>query len=164
MITVLRRFLEPVCRASSILAAACVGITAFVFVAEIIGRYGFSSPLNWSGDMGRYLLCIAVFLALPDISRSRRHVSVSVVVDFLPAGARKAHIRLIEIITALVLVAMAWFASGVAVDQFDQGVLTPLANQIPRWWLTSVMCFGLGLSAVMLSLPAPEDDNPEVEI
>ncbi|MCO5162492.1 MAG: TRAP transporter small permease [Mesorhizobium sp.] len=150
--------LRAVSRASAVLAAVAVGIAALVYVAEVVARYGFNDPLNWSGDAGSYMLCAMVFLALPMITRQRGHIAVTVVVETLP----RAHIgrvtRLLELLSAAVLLIVAFFVIELSVRQHDQGVLTTMANQIPRWWLTAVMAFGIVLSA--LNFIAPADERP----
>lgn len=147
------RLLSRIC---AILAAAAVGITASFYVAEVVGRYAFRHPLNWSGDIGSYMLCVAAFLSIPLITRHRRHIAVTIVVDILPASIRPVVFRALELMTAAVLLVVAWFVIDLCIDQYRQGVLTPNANQIPRWWLSALMAFGLILASVNFLTPSDE--------
>ncbi len=145
--------LNAVTRASAVLAAICVGVTAASYTAEVVARYGLSSPLNASGDIGSYMLCTAVFLALPQIARYRGHVAITVLPDMLPIALRGPAMRLLFLVTAAVLIIVSWFVIQISLTQFRSGVLTPMVNQIPRWWLTSIMAFGLIVSAFHFAFP-----------
>lgn len=147
------RLLSRLC---AILAAVAVGVTASFYVAEVVARYVFRHPLNWSGDMGSYMLCAAAFLSIPLITRHRSHIAVTVIVDTLPASLRSIVFRILELVTAAVLLVVAWFVIDLCIHQYQQGVLTPNANQIPRWWLTALMAFGLVVTS--LNFIAPGDD------
>lgn len=149
--------LRAVSRASAIVAAVAVGIAALVYVAEVVARYGLNDPLNWSGDAGSYMLCAMVFLALPLITRQRGHIAVTVVIEMLPQAYVGRVTRLLELVSALVLLIVAFFVIDLCIRQYEQGVLTTMANQIPRWWLTAVMAFGIILSA--LNFIAPPDER-----
>ena len=157
----IRTWLDALARTGAVLAAVSVGITAIGYVAEVVARYGFDAPLNWASDIGSYMLCAAVFLALPQISRTRGHVSISILVDILPPRVRRVWTRLLSLVTAVTLLAVTWFMVDIGLAQFAQGTLTPMANQIPRWWLTGVMAAGLLVSAVFFVLP-PEPCEPSV--
>ena len=136
-------------------ATVAVMVMATSFVTEVVARYAFNAPLNWSGDIGSYMLCIAGFLALPKITRLRRHVAVTIVVDSLAEHNKKKLTRVLEWATAIVLAVVTWFVLDLCMVQYRQNVLTAMANQIPRWWLTAVIAFGLALSA--LNFIAPPD-------
>ena len=77
--------LDTVTEWAAALAAACVGLTAVAYVVEIVARYALNSPLNWSADLGSYMLCASVFLALPKVTAEGSHPSISFAVDRLVA-------------------------------------------------------------------------------
>lgn len=150
------RFISKAC---AILAAIAVGIAAVIYVAEVVARYGLNNPLNWSGDTGSYMLCAMVFLSLPLVTRQRGHIAVTMVLEALPQPLFRKVTRVLELVSATVLMIVAAFVLDLCIRQYHQGVLTTMANQIPRWWLTAVMTFGLVLSA--LNFIAPADEAPE---
>lgn len=156
--------LRVVSRASAIVAAVAVGIAALVYVAEVIARYGLNDPLNWAGDAGSYMLCIMVFLALPLITRQRGHIAVTVVIEMLPSTHVGKVTRMLELVSAAVLLIVAFFVIDLCIRQYHQDVLTTMANQIPRWWLTAIMTFGLVLSAFNFIAPADERPDQTVEL
>lgn len=155
---IVNSILRTISRASAIVASIAVGIAALIYVAEVVARYGLNDPLNWSGDAGSYMLCTMVFLALPLVTRQRGHIAVTVAIEMLPPAYVGKVTRLLELVSALVLLIVAFFVIDLCIRQYHQGVLTTMANQIPRWWLTAVMAFGIVLSA--LNFIAPADERP----
>lgn len=130
------------------LAICAVAFTVIFYVAEVVARYGLNRPLNWAGDNGSYMLLITTFLILPQITRLRRHIAVTLLVDMMPEERAAPYNRILDFVAAAVLAVILSFVVELLIRQFHQGVMTPNANQIPRWWLTSVMTVGLALSFV----------------
>jgi TRAP-type C4-dicarboxylate transport system permease small subunit len=160
----LNQALRLISRFCGVLAAAAVGITAAVYVAEVVARYGLNSPINISGDVGSYMLCVGAFLGVPIVTRQRRHIAVTVVLETLPPDLRKTVSRILEFVCAAVLLIVAYFVIDLCIRQYHQGVLTSMANQIPRWWLTAVMAFGLLLTAFNFIAPADETSEEILDI
>jgi TRAP-type C4-dicarboxylate transport system permease small subunit len=137
-------------------AAVCVALMAVSYTAEVVGRYFFASPLNWSGDFSAYLLCVCVFLALPKVTSDRAHVAVSLLVEVMHGQTRRSYLRLLWYVTAVVCAFITYFIAAEGVRQFDEHVLTSAANQIPKWWISAFACYGLGSSALHLLYAQPE--------
>jgi TRAP-type C4-dicarboxylate transport system permease small subunit len=156
--------LRQIARACAFVAAVAVGITAFFYVAEVVARYGLNSPINISGDVGSYMLCVCAFLAAPLISRQRGHIAVTVVLETLPPSVLPKVTRVLEWVTAVVLLVVAYFVLDLCIRQYHQGVLTSMANQIPRWWLTAVMTFGIFFSALNFLAPADAKSEAIMEL
>ncbi len=157
--------LDAVTEWAAVLAAACVGLTAVAYVAEIVARYALNSPLNWSADFGSYMLCAAVFLALPKVTAEGQHPSISFAVDRLTGPTHARYTRTLIWITAAVVAIVSVFMVQEALLQFERDTLTPMANQIPRWWLTAVACFGLiftVLNFIFRPRLAPDQVIPEI--
>lgn len=157
--------LDAVTEWAGALAAACVGLTAVAYVIEIVARYALNSPLNWSADFGSYMLCACVFLALPKVTADGAHPSISFAVDRLAGPSHARYTSLLIKITALVVGIVCVFVVKEAWVQFQQETLTPMANQIPRWWLTAVASFGLFFTVLnLLFRPrlVPEETIPEI--
>ena len=65
----------------------------------------------------------------------------------------------------MVVAIVCVFVVKEAYIQFQQDTLTPMANQIPRWWLTAIASFGLIFTVLnLLFRPrlAPEQVIPEI--
>jgi len=157
--------LDAVTQAGVWLATACVGLTAVAYVVEIVARYVFNAPLNWSADLGSYLLCACVFLALPKVTAEGAHPSISFAVDRLAGTTHARYTRLLIAVTAIVVAIVCVFVAQEAWVQYQRETLTSMANQIPRWWLTAVALFGLVFAVFNLVFRprlAPEQVIPDV--
>lgn len=143
----LRQALTRVSQVLSIVAAGTIALMAGANVVEVVARYLFGSPLNWGSDLSAFLLCACIFLALPEVTRRHQHAAITILPENLPKRLVRSYSILLFCICAGLCLVVTWFAGDVALQQYARGVLTPTANQIPRWWLTASVALGLLLSA-----------------
>jgi C4-dicarboxylate transporter, DctQ subunit len=143
------------------LAGLLIALATATYVAEIVARYFFRAPLNFSSDFGVYALCLSVFLALPAVTMERRHIAIAFIMQMLPPRARPHYNLVLLAVAAVVLVVVGYFVAMEAVRQFNQNTLTSMALQIPRWWLTTVACYGL-LSAAIHFVTPPHRESAEI--
>lgn len=141
---------------SALLGGLCVAIAAVVYVAEIVARYFLHAPLNFSSDLGSYMLCACIFLCLPSVTRARQHIAIAFVLESLPPSARPYYLWILWVITAAVMAAVGYFIAREGLRQYQQEVLTTMALQIPRWWLSALACYGLISSAIHFVTPPAE--------
>lgn len=148
---------------SALLAALLIALATAIYVAEIFARYFFKAPLNFSSDFGVYALCLSVFLALPAVTMERRHIAISFIIALLPPKARLYYTLVLMLVAAVVLLTVGIFVALEVVRQFNQNTLTPMALQIPRWWLTAVGCYGMLSAAIHFVTPAHGEGEGFVE-
>ena len=134
-------------------AAFCVVTTTCIYTAEVVARYFFSAPLNWSGDVSSYLLCACTFLALPMVTRENGHVAIGYFTERMSEAARPRYARALGIITGLVCLATTVYIAIEGAELFSQGVLTTQATRIPKWLIALLAFFGFGSAAVHLFIP-----------
>jgi TRAP-type C4-dicarboxylate transport system permease small subunit len=144
------RWHRALTEAGARVATVCVALMAVAYTAEVVARYFFSAPLNWSGDLSGYLLCVSVFLALPKVTADRAHVAVSLIIEVMRADTRRPYLRVLWCVTAVVCAFITYFIAVEGVRQFNEHVLTSAANQIPKWWISAVACYGLASAALHL--------------
>jgi len=150
------RWHRALTEAGARVATVCVALMAVAYTAEVVARYFFSAPLNWSGDLSGYLLCFSVFLALPKVTADRAHVAVSLIIEVMHANARRRYLRVLWYITAVVCAFVTYFIAVEGLRQFNEHVLTSAANQIPKWWISAIACYGLASAALHLLYAQPE--------
>lgn len=131
-------------------AAVCVAVTACIYTAEIVARYFFSAPLNWSGDVSSYLLCATLFLALPQVTRANGHIGIGYFVELMPGSARRRYLRYVAFAAGLTCLATAVFVAIEGAELFARNVLTSQATRIPKWPIALLACVGLTSSALHL--------------
>jgi TRAP-type mannitol/chloroaromatic compound transport system permease small subunit len=68
---------DAITSASFAVAAAVLGTIAFSFCYEVAARYFFAAPTSWANAFVSYLLCAAIFLAIPELTRRRAHVAIN---------------------------------------------------------------------------------------
>jgi TRAP-type C4-dicarboxylate transport system permease small subunit len=69
---------------------ACVIIMALLVIAQVILRYVFNDPLTWSEEMSRIVFIYLAFIGIGAAYGRRRHMFIDVIVNALPAGAKRA--------------------------------------------------------------------------
>ena len=130
------------------LAAALIGAIAAAFCYEVVARYFFDAPTTWSHDFAAYALAAVIFLSVPAMTRRGTHLSVTYLVEALPAGARRALAAAVPAAAALVCLLAAWIGAAETWRQYAQGVETISANPIPKWWVSIFIPYGLASSAL----------------
>ncbi|MGH6628508.1 MAG: TRAP transporter small permease, partial [Burkholderiales bacterium] len=134
-------------------SACCVAVVALAYSAEVVARYFFNSPLNWSGDISSYLLLACVFLALPKVTSEAGHVAVSVIQDRLGPEGSLRYGRAVSRLTGVFCLITAYFVAMEGLRQFNEHVLSSQSTQIPKWWLAALACFGLASAALHFLFP-----------
>ncbi len=122
--------------ASFAVAAAVLGGIAFSFCYEVAARYFFAAPTSWANALVAYMLCAAIFLAVPELTRRRAHVAISLLLDRLRAQHAAILSRLILLVGAAACLLAAWFTGNATLDQFHQGIDTISAYPVPKWWVS----------------------------
>ena len=155
--------LQVVTRAGEIASTLCVGAMAVFYTAEVIGRYVFASPLNWSGDVSSYLLVVCVFLMLPQVTLAGAHVTVGFLEDRMAPGSRRRYIKFVWRCCGVFCLITAAFVGWECARQFTEHVLTTQATDIPKWWLSAVAAIGLFLAACQFLLARNAGTSTESE-
>lgn len=141
--------------------AACAALAGIVLVtvAEVVLRYAFDAPSRWAADSASYALCAAITLALPELTRRRGHVAITILSDNLPFANVRA--RALAAIGALTCGGAAWIALGETLRQAERGVMTQGASPIPKAFITGSVTlglFGAALAFTALALSRRADD------
>jgi TRAP-type C4-dicarboxylate transport system permease small subunit len=149
----LQRWHDAATDIGAAVAALCVVAIACIYTAEVVARYFFSAPLNWSGDVSSYLLCACTFLALPMVTRENGHVAIGYFMERMGEAARPRYARALGIVTGLVCIATAGYIAVEGAEHLGQRVLTTQATQIPKWLIALLAGFGFGSAALHLLFP-----------
>lgn len=140
--------LRRITDAGAVVGALCIGAMALFYSAEVVARYFFNAPLNWSGDVSSYLLLVCLFSVLPKVTMAAGHVAVSFVQERLSAPARHRYEQVLSRLTGVFCLITAYLVGAECVRQFREGVLTSQATQISKWWLAAAACAGFLLAAI----------------
>jgi TRAP-type C4-dicarboxylate transport system permease small subunit len=124
-------------------AAALLGLIAVSFCYEVALRYLFNAPTSWANALVSYLLCAAIFLAVPELTRRRAHVAINLLVDRARPGVARALQRLILGAAAAACLFASWFSAAETASQYEQGITTISAYPVPKWWVSIWIPYGL---------------------
>ncbi len=145
------------------IATLSIAVVAIAYTAEVAARHFFDAPLNWSGDLSSYLLCACVFLALPKITSDGAHIAVTYFQERMRGEAKRRYARGLSIVTGCVCLMAAWFIAEEGWRQFNSGVLTSQANQIPKWWLSALGGYSFVRASLYLIFSEPGTDRQSSE-
>jgi TRAP-type C4-dicarboxylate transport system permease small subunit len=139
-------------------AAAVLGAIAFSFCYEVTARYFFAAPTSWANAFVSYLLCAAIFLAVPELTRRRAHVAISLLLDRLPPKSAVALNRIIRAASAAACLLATWITANATLDQFNLGIDTISTYPIPKWWVSVFIPYGMFSSGIYFIRDLARDD------
>jgi C4-dicarboxylate transporter, DctQ subunit len=123
-------------------------IISVVIIANIIAREVFNSSLfYWNLEVSKFAIVIATFMGIGYAARKGRHISMSAFYDFAPFKGRKILSILINGITAIVLLGLAYLSLGYVQSEFAKGTVTP-ALQIPQYLMVLFIPIGFFLGGI----------------
>lgn len=129
-------------------AAAAVAIIGLSSCYEVAARYLFSAPTTWAYDATGYLFCAAIFLSMPQLSRSGGHVAITIASDLASPRLHLLLKSLIQIAGVAACTAVAWIGLGESIRQYMHGIETLAVRPIPKWMVSSFIVYGMGSSAL----------------
>lgn len=92
---------------TALAAAPLVVILALTF-ADVFARYAFASPITGSVEVIEFAMALLIFSALPLVTRSRLHVSVSLVDGVFTGRLGRARVTLCDAVSTLALGVLSW--------------------------------------------------------
>ncbi|MEG3116918.1 TRAP transporter small permease [Salinicola sp. 4072] len=139
---------------------ALVGVVCITLI-EITSRHFFDSPTRWGSDSVRYLLAVVVMFGLPEVTRRRGHVSISIFSQKFPAN----HIyqRVMFAVCAIVCVIVAYIMQDVFWTQVDRGINTQGTWRIPKAYVTGCLTIGYLMSGLVFAYLSMFPDNGSEE-
>jgi TRAP-type C4-dicarboxylate transport system permease small subunit len=123
-------------------SGACLAAIVFAYCYEVVARYFFSAPTTWASSLVSYLLCYTVFLAMPELSRTRRHIFIGIVLDLFPLRKATLVQHATYMLAAATCVAAAAFCLDATIFQYAHGITTVNEWRVPKWTLSIVIPYG----------------------
>jgi TRAP-type C4-dicarboxylate transport system permease small subunit len=145
----LRRFLDRLYTATGVLAAVSLAGIAAVMLLQA-GLRAFGLLLRGADDMVAWLCAASAFLALAHAFRHGEHVRVSLLLEALPARARR-HAESACLIAALLVAGyMTWAVSLFVYESWRFNELAQGLIQIPIWIPQFSLVFGAAVLTVAI--------------
>ena len=121
-----------------------VAITA-IYCLEIVRRYFFNAPSVWAQDTITYFLVAMICLAIPEMARTRGHISITVLLDLLPPHRRGVCLRLLDVLVAGVAAGMVYITGMETWKLYVGNILTLGTVMVPKWWISVFIPLGFAL-------------------
>lgn len=145
----IRKILFGVANQGIVAMATVMMLLVFLVVVDVTMRRGFNNPLGFSLElMGLGLVIIAWGSILYSTGRER-HISVDVLVMYLPAKVRRFLRLTCDFVSVLVLLLIGWRCIINALNQWDMGKESQLL-EIPIFPFVFIVAFGAIWAGLML--------------
>src|SRR5699024_6067458 len=129
-----------------VLGLCIIGITlailANVFAREVVGK-----TLAFTQEIGSLLLIIITFGGLSYAAELRRHINLSAVHDLLPVRTRRRLTRVINAVTAVLMLGVTYIGGRYVVQIYSSGDVTSVL-EIPMYLPLLVLPVGFFLTAL----------------
>ena len=145
------RVLRVIERAGVAIAGVLMFMIMLVVVTDVVMRYFFNSPLEWSYELiSLYLMVGCFFFALSDTLAANAHVAVDILHLYMPERMRHAAEFVGYFLATPVFVAIFYMSVLNTWDAYQGGDV--LAGHIP-WptWLASI-CVPIGVGVLVLRM------------
>lgn len=131
---------------------ACLAMLSILVVmnGEIVLRYFFNAPTKWSADLVTYLMLATIAFGMPQVARTRGHIAITIIGERLSPYGQKVADFARNALTLIVVAGASIFIVQTAADEFQKGVLTVAAFQIPKWILNASLGYGFVSSGIHL--------------
>lgn len=134
---------DAVTRVGFLLAALCLAVIVFAFTYEVGARYFFVAPTKWASSLVAYMLVYMVFLAMPELTRLRIHIFISIVLDTMSERRATLFQRGTYIVAGVACLLAAAFCIDATYKQFLGNIYTVNEWRVPKWLLSAAIPYGL---------------------
>jgi len=147
-----------------VLAQVCLFAIVFSYSYETVSRYFFAAPTSWSNEIVAYALCIGTFLAFPEVTRRKGHITITFLTESLtPPTARVAYVATC-LVSAAVCLLVAWICLQSNLLHIRSEEMLVRVHSIPKIWISAWLTYGFLSSGIyFLRLAFTADDAPETE-
>lgn len=124
-------------------AVVCLAVIMGAYIYEVAARYFFSAPSWWVSSVVSYMLIYIVFLAMPELTRQRVHIFISVFLDVMHPARATMVMRTIYVIAGLACIMGAIFSLDASYKQYVRGISTVTEWRVPKWLVSAAIPYGL---------------------
>ncbi|MCT2538244.1 TRAP transporter small permease [Aquibacillus koreensis] len=130
-----------------ILSFAVIVISVMT-VSNVIAREVFNSSFfSFNLEVSKFAIVIATFMGIGYAARKGRHISMSAFYDFASFKVRKIMMICINLITAIILLVLAYFSLDYVISEYQTGAVTP-SLQIPQYLMVIFIPIGFLMGGI----------------
>ncbi len=149
------RWSRRLLQAEDLVLALLLGGMILLACTQILLRNGFDTGLSWADPLLRVMVLWVGLLGALAASRGNRHIVIDVLGPFMGAVHKRRAAILTHAFTALVCLAITWFAGYFVYSEYQTGLTGALG--IPIWILEAIIPFSfalMGLRYLAMSVEA----------
>ena len=145
----MRRFLDWLYTGSGVLAGVFLILIAALSLAQICGRlFGFDAYSF--DDFAGFCMAASSFLGLAHTYRRNEHIRVSMLVDRLTGGRRRALEALCLMASTFLIGFFAWYAADMVLTSYQINDVSQGLVAVPLWLPQGGMATGLAIMTLAL--------------
>ncbi|HBV76389.1 MULTISPECIES: TRAP transporter small permease [Vibrio] len=137
----------------AVMLAVGVLLMALNTCINVVARFVFGEGLFFSGEINRILIILITFAGIGYAARLGRHIRMSAFFDMLPDKGRKFVMILVSIITAIIMLILAYFSFQYIVSVYERGRILP-ALGVEIWWIYIWVPLGFTITGIQYFLTA----------
>ena len=130
----------------ALLLLAMIGLA----VTQILLRNLFDSGIPWGDDAVRTLVLWVAMVGSMVAAARGQHIRIDALVRYLPDALRGPLARLVDLLTALICAALAWFGWEFAALEYMDGLIAFAA--VPSWLVVGVIPVAFALIGLRYAL------------
>ena len=146
----MKKFVRSVDRISDACAvfAALLLAAATLIITWMVLYRAMGNSTYWETELAIYLIISAVLIGSPYCLKTRGHIGVDLVSEFLSKKGKARLARVIALVGLAVCLYLAWKGLGLTIESFEKNEHSGSMWNPPRWPLYLTMPVGLGLTAL----------------
>lgn len=129
-------------RLTFVLAVVSLAIIIATFCFEVVARYLFNAPTTWALAVTSYLLCLMIFAALPEMTRTSSHIAITILLDKLSGSAATAAHTFINLLGVVACGLATWITADEAFAHWIRDIWTIQSWPIPKWMVSIFIPYG----------------------
>lgn len=140
------RFIE---RADETIAGLMLFACFAIVCVEVISRSYLGIAISWSEELSRYLIIVSTYFGAAAAVRSRDHIRVELLIDFVPPKWRRLLETFVTMACALYCATVAVAACQWVNDTVNLGLVSAESSlAIPIWVFQLSVPIGFGIMAL----------------
>jgi TRAP-type C4-dicarboxylate transport system permease small subunit len=145
-----RQFVRFVDRLSDVCAvvASAMLAGAMLIVVWMVGYRALGNSTYWEIELATYLIVAAVLVGSPYCLKTRGHIGVDLISEWLPPRGRRILARFLAVLGFAVCLYLTWIGLALTVEAWHSKEHSGSTWNPLRWPFFAMMPLGLGLTAL----------------
>ena len=158
------RFVDRLSDACAVVAAVML-LAAMLIVCWMVVYRSLGNSTYWEIELATYLIVATVLLGSPFCLKTRGHIGVDLVSEWLPPRGRRVLARVLAVMGLAVCLYLAWIGLELTLEAWRTHEHSGSTWNPLRWPFFAMMPLGLGLTALqyVADFLRPDDDAVPAE-